>query len=145
MASDVILRDARPDELGSVSALLTASYEEYLPAATAGLSSGERRAWDRYRADIADVASRAPYSNQIIAEADGTILGAVTFFGPGHEAHYPNEASEDQHWPAEWASFRLLGVHPDARGRGIGRILTNECIRRARDAGASVLALHTTL
>src|SRR5260221_3005165 len=121
MTSEVVLRDARLDELDAVSAVLSASYEEYLPAATADLSSEERRAWDGYRADIADVASRAQYSDQIIAEADGTILGAVTFFGPGHEAHYPNEASGDQHWPAEWASFRLLGVDPEARGRGIGR------------------------
>ena len=144
MASDVIVRDARPDELDAVSAVLSASYEEYLPAAGSGLSAEERRAWDGYRADIADVASRAPYSDQVIAEVDGTILGAVTFYGPGREALYPNEAAA-QHWPPEWASFRLLGVLPEARGRGVGRILTDECIRRARDIGAPVLALHTTV
>jgi GNAT superfamily N-acetyltransferase len=104
----------------------------------------ERAAWDAYRADIADVSSRAADSEQIIAEADGRVLGSVTFYPPAREAHYPSQA-EVAHWPTEWASFRLLGVHPDARGRGIGRILTNECIARARTLGAPVLALHTTL
>src|SRR5947207_1379739 len=51
MASDVILRDALSDELAAVSALLSASYEEYLPAAASDLSAEERRAWDGYRAD----------------------------------------------------------------------------------------------
>ena len=40
--------------------------------------------------------------------------------------------------------FRLLGVHPDARGRGIGRLLTEECLRRARRAGRGAMGLHTT-
>ena len=144
MVSEVIVRDALAGELGSVSSVLSASYEEYLRPAGSDLSAEERRAWDGYRADIADVASRAPYSDRIIAEADGKILGAVTFYGPGREAHYPNEAATAQHWPPEWASFRLLGVLPEARGRGIGRILTDECIRRARALGSPVLALHTT-
>jgi len=143
MTSDVIVRDARADELDAVSSLLSAAYEEYLPATTADLSEEERRAWDAYRADIADVASRASYSNQIVAESHRRIVGSVTYFGPGHEAHYPPE-SDASHWPSGWASFRLLGVLPEARGRGVGRILTDECIRRARGEGAAVLALHTT-
>ena len=40
--------------------------------------------------------------------------------------------------------FRLLAVHPEARGRGLGRLLTEECIRRARASGRDAVGLHTT-
>jgi ribosomal protein S18 acetylase RimI-like enzyme len=46
--------------------------------------------------------------------------------------------------PETWAGFRLLAVHPDARGHGLGRLLTLECLRRAREAEARTLGLHTS-
>jgi ribosomal protein S18 acetylase RimI-like enzyme len=39
---------------------------------------------------------------------------------------------------------RLLAVGPAGRGRGLGRRLMEECIRRSRAAGAPALTLHTT-
>jgi ribosomal protein S18 acetylase RimI-like enzyme len=38
----------------------------------------------------------------------------------------------------------MLVVRPEYRGRGIGRGLTEECVRRARRDGAPLIALHTT-
>ena len=38
----------------------------------------------------------------------------------------------------------MLVVDPAARGRGLGRLLTEECIRRARRDGAGAIALHTS-
>ena len=40
--------------------------------------------------------------------------------------------------------MRLVGVHPDGRGKGIGRALTEECIRRARLDGAIAVGLYTS-
>ncbi|MCA1829892.1 MAG: GNAT family N-acetyltransferase [Actinobacteria bacterium] len=139
----VVVRDARADELDAVSALMLDAYAQYLPAPDAELSDAERSAWDAYRVDIGDVRSRLDSADLIVAADGDELLGAVTFYDPAADAHYPN-ASEAHGWPSEWASFRLLAVPPHARGKGIGRLLTEECIARARALGAPVLALHTT-
>ena len=38
----------------------------------------------------------------------------------------------------------MLVVDPAARGRGLGRRLTEECVARARRDGGGVIALHTS-
>src|SRR5881397_172598 len=50
----------------------------------------------------------------------------------------------DSAWPDGWASIRLLGVLPEARGLGLGGALMAECLRRARADGATMMGLHTT-
>ncbi len=37
----------------------------------------------------------------------------------------------------------MLSVDPEHRGRGLGRLLSEECMARARRDGAGKVALHT--
>jgi ribosomal protein S18 acetylase RimI-like enzyme len=138
MAGELMIRDAHEEDLDGVSALLIDAYAQYMPPREALTSEEERAGWDGYRRNIADVWSRAPISSTIVAERDGELLGSVNYYAPG-QADSPDGA-----WPDGWASIRLLGVSPEARGLGIGRALMNECLRRARADGATAMGLHTT-
>jgi GNAT superfamily N-acetyltransferase len=125
-----VIRLARPEDLEAVSAVNRAAYAEY-----AAFLEPERIA--RYLDNAGDVWSRLDESDLLIAELDGEIVGSLTYFAPG-----PRAAA--QRWPAEWAGLRLLAVAPSARGLGIGRLLMEASIERARAEGAPVIALHTT-
>ncbi len=127
--AEVRIREALPAEYGEVAQLTVDAYREYaerMPPET----------WAQYEIDLADVSRRAETAAILVAEADGTLVGALAYFSAG---------KRDSDWlAADWAYFRALGVAPNHRGLGIGRALTQACIDRARVEGAGGLGLHTT-
>jgi GNAT superfamily N-acetyltransferase len=129
-ATGLIMRNARPEELDKVALIIRDAYRQYEENVPAS-------AWQAYLEDSMDVRSRLPASELIVAEIDGHLAGTVTF--------YPEAVNSYEDWPRGWALVRLLAVHPDYRGRGIGRALLEECIWRCRERGISTLALHTSL
>ncbi len=49
-----------------------------------------------------------------------------------------------QVFQAEWSYIRMVGVHPDYRGKGIAKKLTQMCITFAKDTHEKTIALHTS-
>jgi ribosomal protein S18 acetylase RimI-like enzyme len=72
----------------------------------------------------------------IIGEYNGRIVGGVAYIPPGK----PKANYFDKTWPI----IRMLVVHPSARGHGLGRLLTEECLDRAQRDKAALIALHTS-
>jgi ribosomal protein S18 acetylase RimI-like enzyme len=138
MVRGLTIRNARDEDLAAVSALLLDAYGQYMPPPSGAITAEDRAGWEEYRQNIADVWSRASISSTIVAEREGKLLGSVNYYAPGQAD------SLDDPWPDGWASIRLLGVAPKARGLGIGRALMDECLRRARADGATTMGLHTT-
>ena len=133
---DVVIRDARPEELDAVADVIAQAYAEYGPAE--GSSAETAEAFRGYRKDIIDVRGRAEHGAVAIVAEHGTrVIGTVTYYPPGVD----KSASG---WPDEIGAIRLLGVLPSERGNAIGRALTEESIRRTREAGAPAMGLHTT-
>jgi GNAT superfamily N-acetyltransferase len=127
------IRDARPIDRGAILVVTLAAYEQYAAALTPPL-------WARYRQNIQATLGDVGTATQIVAEEEsGALVGTVLLFPAG--AVMPNPGGTAI--PLEWPEVRLLAVAPAARGKGLARRLMEECIQRARAAGAPALTLHT--
>jgi GNAT superfamily N-acetyltransferase len=92
--------------------------------------------WPAMAASVSRMSELARTGEVVLAEIDGHVAGGVAYVPGGR----PKADYFDQSWPI----IRMLVVDPASRGRGIGRLLTEECIRRARRDQATLIALHTT-
>jgi GNAT superfamily N-acetyltransferase len=85
--------------------------------------------------------TKKPYTELWVAvSSKGSIAGAVVYisdmkyYGSGGTAISEINAS----------GFRILAVDPVFRGKGIGKLLTLECIRKARENKHSQVIIHST-
>lgn len=123
------IRNASQHEFAELGVLLQDSYRQYMDA------NADQPAWRAYfDHEIPDIAGRLPDGTPIIALADGQIAASVTYYAPGRGG--------SEGWKDGVAAIRLLGVPPSSRGLGLGRLLTEECISRARADGAVAVGLH---
>jgi ribosomal protein S18 acetylase RimI-like enzyme len=123
----VTLRDYVQEDAASVDALAVSAFRQY---------SGDFNDWPAMAARLGKTSKLAGVSQIIIAEEGGKIVGAVGYLPP----HSPKL----EFFKPEWPLIRSLVVDPAARGRGIGRMLAEECIARARRDDAAEIALHTS-
>ena len=127
----ILVRAARADEHERIAHITLAAYAEYgalmEPSAWAALEQA-------VHSSLTDDAG----VTRLVAEVAGEIVGSAALYAPDAAA-YGTLAS-----PTPWPEVRLVAVAPTARGRGIAHVLVDECVRRARLAGATVLGLHTS-
>jgi GNAT superfamily N-acetyltransferase len=112
------IRAAQPHELAAVGELTATAY------ADDGLLYLE----SDYANVLRDAASRAEKAELWVAvDEQQNVLGTVTFCPPG--SPYRELAEEGE------GEFRMLGVHPSARRRGVAHALVQRCIARSRELG----------
>ena len=124
------LRDAQEADRGQIRDNTLAAYEEY--AATVPTPF-----WTAYRGNLLTTLESSGPEERIVAEQDGVIVGSVLLYPPAAGAYGSAVGA------GESPEVRLLAVLPAARGEGVGHALMEECVRRARAAGAAALGLHT--
>lgn len=118
------IRPVRPEEHTELADLTVAAYRH------SGYDT------DGYEEELRDVAGRVSGAEVLVAIDDGVLVGGVTFV--------PDHASPYAEFDAEHAcGIRMLAVHPDAQGQGVGEALTLECLARARGLGRREVILHS--
>ena len=124
------IREARSEEYEEIGEVTALAYLEF-----ARPDAG----WEDYAERIADVADRAQRTTILVAVEDTRILGSATL-----ELETRVEREDDPSLAPDEAHIRLPGVHPDARRRGIAKMLMDACIARATEAGKTRTTLNTT-
>lgn len=126
------VRAVRPEEYRDAGRITALAYREFAVPGDPG--------WDEYLERVADVARRAGRAPVLGAFRDGRALGTVTVEVDRQieGGHRRGPLAPDE------ARIRMLGVGPEARGEGIGRLLMEAAVVEARRAGKRRLTLGTT-
>jgi ribosomal protein S18 acetylase RimI-like enzyme len=122
------LRPFEAADSAAVDVVALAAFEQY---------RGVYDDWERLERAVGRMSGMAGEAELVVAEAGGAVAGAAAYCPPFSA---PRAEYFEPHWPL----IRMLLVAPEARGLGIGRSLTLECIERARRDGAGAIALHTS-
>jgi ribosomal protein S18 acetylase RimI-like enzyme len=124
----MLIRDFSASDADAVNAVALAAFAQY---------EGVYSDWHSLVRGVASTADLARHAEIIVAEDGGRLIGAVAYCPPGSEPRA-------EFFEPDWPIIRMLVVAPDARGKGVGRRLTEACIERARRDGAQSISLHTS-
>ncbi len=124
------LRNAQDKERSIIRDLTVATYAEYQAVMPP-------RFWTIYRHNLIATLDGEGNYERIVAEQNGSIIGSVLLYPPAVDSYASAPISTC------YPEVRFLAVLPQMRGQGIGIALMKECERRAQDAGAKAIGLHT--
>jgi GNAT superfamily N-acetyltransferase len=131
------IRNAAPSEFEEIGRLMVSVYSqlEGFP------KEAEQPDYFRALANAGAFTHKPDTVLLVAVSGENKIAGALVYFdnmiyyGSGGKATKEINAS----------GFRLLAVDPSSRGQGIGRMLAEECVRRAREKKHHQLIIHTTM
>jgi ribosomal protein S18 acetylase RimI-like enzyme len=131
------VRNANPDEFSEIGKLMVQVYAQLdgFP------KESEQPNYYKMLANVGELTKKPETELLVAVSPQGKIDGAVVYFGD--MKHYGSGGTATHEQNA--AGFRLLAVSSAARGVGIGKLLTNECVKKAREAKRQQLIIHTTM
>ena len=133
---DFIVRNAKPSEFQQIGKLMVQVYSQLEGFPT------EKEQPDYYKMlnNIGELTNK-PKTELLVAVApDGNIAGGVVYFSDMKYYGSGGTATEEKNA----SGFRLLAVDNSIRGKGIGKLLTNECISKAKNEKKAKIVIHTT-
>jgi GNAT superfamily N-acetyltransferase len=131
-----IIRNALPKEFEFIGNLLVSVYSQLdgFP------KPDEQPAYYTLLQNVGVFAAKPGTEVIVAADNVGTIVGAVVYFADMQ--HYGSGGSATHELNS--SGFRLLAVDHDTRGKGIGKMLTKECIARALSKNHKQVIIHST-
>ena len=92
-------------------------------------------------ANVGEIIKKPETEMLVAVSSDNEIAGSVVYFGDMKYYGSGGIATSVQNA----SGFRLLAVDSSFRGQGIGKLLTKECIRKAKEKKVSQVIIHTTM
>jgi predicted N-acetyltransferase YhbS len=126
--ADRLIRAFEAADAEAVDAVALRAFEQY---------RGVYSNWETLERSVGRTSKLAREAELLVAEEEGEVVGAVAYCPPFSQ---PRADFFEPRWPL----IRMLVVASEARGRGLGRSLTEACIDCARRDGARSIALHTS-
>ncbi len=131
-----IVRNARADEFEEIGKLMIRVYSqlEGFPKET------EQPDYYKMLANIGELTKKPNTELLIAISTDEKIAGAVVYFNDMSSYGSGGTATQEK----KGSGFRLLAVSHEARGQGIGKLLTLKCIEKANEAHQQQVIIHST-
>lgn len=135
-SQECIVRNAKPEEFEEIGKLMVQVYSqlEGFP------KEDEQPAYYKMLANIGELTKKPETELLVAVSVDNKIEGGVVYFGDMQYYGSGGTATNERNA----AGFRLLAVDVSARGKGIGKLLTNECISKAKEKNLSQVIIHST-
>ncbi|MGM5470444.1 GNAT family N-acetyltransferase [Flavobacteriaceae bacterium LMO-SS05] len=130
------IRNAKPQEFENIGKLMVTVYSqlEGFP------KESEQPEYYKMLLNVGNLTKKENTELLVAITDENKIVGAVVYFsdlknyGSGGPVSKIKNAS----------GFRLLAVDPKERGKGIGKLLSKECINRAKKLNQNQLFIHST-
>ena len=131
------IRNAKPDEFEEIGKLMVQVYSQLEGFPT----ELEQPNYYKMLANIGELTTKPETELLVTVSAEGKIMGGVIYFSDMQYYGSGGTATKEQNA----SGFRLLAVDPLTRGKGIGKLLIDECIRKAKDKKHNQVIIHSTM
>jgi GNAT superfamily N-acetyltransferase len=130
------VRNAQVNEFAEIGKLMVQVYSqlEGFPKVH------EQPEYYKMLANVGELTKKPETELLVAVSPEGKIAGSVVYFSDMQYYGSGGTATKEQNA----SGFRLLAVDPSNRGHGIGKLLTYECIRKAKDKNHIHVVIHTT-
>jgi GNAT superfamily N-acetyltransferase len=131
-----VIRSATPSEFVEVGKLMVNAYSqlEGFP------KEAEQPNYYKMLANVGEFTTNPGVELLVAVSTNDKILGAVVYFNDMRHYYGSGGMTSNE----KGAGFRLLAVDPSVQGKGIGKTITLECIRRAKVTNCGQLIIHST-
>jgi len=137
MTPEYKIRNAKPEEFLEIGNLMVQVYSQLdgFPKQTVQPN------YYKMLANVGEFTNKPGTEILVAIDSKEKIAGALVYFNDMKNYGSGGTATMEKNA----AGFRLLAVNPLTRGKGIGKLLTLECIRKAKGEGLSQVVIHTTM